>query len=147
LVWSLKPRAGKPGTRLLTAERRGDGPDSVYDVTISGNGQVVAYTASDSRVAPGDDNREDDVLRWDRATNRTTLVARGPDGGAADGTSSLPSLSTDGRYLAFLSSAPGLVPGDGARRDVSCMTRSPARRPWSAGVSRPACPATGTVRG
>lgn len=118
LIWSLRPGAAKPGTRLLTEERRGNGPGSAFGVTISGNGQVVAYTASDSRLAPDDDNRQDDVLRWDRATGRTTLVARGPDGGAADGSSSQPSLSADGRYLAFLSRAPGLVPGDGAGLDV-----------------------------
>src|SRR5258708_3892622 len=46
------------------------------------------------------------------ATSITELVSVGPGGAQANGTSSQPSISADGRFVAFVSDAINLVPGD-----------------------------------
>ncbi len=52
------------------------------------------------------------IYLHDRVEQRTRLISRGPDGRPGDGASSTPSISGDGRYLAFASSATNLVAGD-----------------------------------
>jgi Tol biopolymer transport system component len=77
-----------------------------YDPAISGDGRYVAFTSWASNLIPGDTNNRPDVFVHDRATGLTELVGRGNDESAS------PSVSGDGRYVAFLSYASNLVPGD-----------------------------------
>ena len=50
---------------------------------------------------------------YDRGSDTFVLASVGTDDAPAKGTSSDPSLSADGRWVAFASFAPNLVPGDG----------------------------------
>jgi Tol biopolymer transport system component len=79
---------------------------------ISADGRFVAFTASSTNLVPGDTNDENDVFIHDRRTRRTSLVSVAVDGGPANGVSDLPSISADGRYVAFESRASNLVAGD-----------------------------------
>jgi len=89
--------------------------------TVSGNGRWIAFR-SDAALVADDSNGVSDVYLHDRdsdgngvydenGANVTVLISRALDG-PADGPSSEPSLSTDGRWLVFTSSAGNLV-GDG----------------------------------
>jgi len=83
-----------------------------YDPSISADGREVAFASSDKSLSP-DANGESQVYVRDLDTNTTTLVSRapGPSGAPADGWSTEPSISADGRKVAFASSAHNLAAG------------------------------------
>ncbi|MDP2350496.1 MAG: choice-of-anchor D domain-containing protein [Chloroflexota bacterium] len=84
----------------------------VTEPSISANGKVVAYTyqpASTVAVA------RSFVYAWDRDTGQTEVVSRNGRISAPD--SREPSVSTDGRYIAYTSSAGNLVSGDSNESD------------------------------
>ncbi|HXG48405.1 MAG TPA: S8 family serine peptidase, partial [Methylomirabilota bacterium] len=71
---------------------------------------------------------------WE-AWPRLTALSRGPDGRWGNGESGDPSVSADGRFVAFLSSATNLVPGYiGSGRQVFLLDRQTGLMTW---VSRP----------
>jgi Tol biopolymer transport system component len=78
--------------------------------SLSADGRVVAYSSYASNLVPGDTNGVGDVFV--RAGGGTERVSVGPDGRQADGNSVQTALSTDGRYVAFVSKASNLVDGD-----------------------------------
>lgn len=79
----------------------------VTEPSISANGKVVAYTylAASSVAAP-----QSVVYAWDRDTGQTEVVSR--NGRINAPGSREPSVSTDGRYIAFVSEFSRLVSGD-----------------------------------
>jgi len=79
---------------------------------ISSDGRFVAFVSASGDLVPGDANDAADVFVRDTMLNRTVLVSRSIHGGTAAGHSLQPSISADGRFVAFTSSAPDLVPGD-----------------------------------
>lgn len=79
---------------------------------ISGNGHVVAFTSRASNLVQSDTNGTPDVFVRDLLTRSTTRVSVPTGGGQARGSSHSPSLSADGRYVVFSSTAGNLVPGD-----------------------------------
>ena len=114
-------------TTPASADPRGDriervsvgGSDGNWDYAtsqspaISANGRFVAFASRAYDLVPGDDNgREQDIFVRDMRTGRTTMVSRTPAGSAGNGESRFPSVSADGRYVAFDSEASNLVPGD-----------------------------------
>jgi Tol biopolymer transport system component len=82
--------------------------------SISAKGRFVAMTSANDRLVPGDTNNAQDVLVHDRATGETSRVSVSSTGEQTEGfnTSSDGSISADGRFVAFGSLAPNLVPGD-----------------------------------
>ena len=61
---------------------------------------------------PNDNNGEKDIFLYDRQGGTTTLVSRNPSGHSANGRSSQPEISFDGKTITFRSKASNLVPGD-----------------------------------
>jgi uncharacterized repeat protein (TIGR01451 family) len=88
-----------------------------YSPTLSANGRFVAFYSSATNLVTGDTNAKEDVFVHDRQTRRTTRVSVASDGKEANGESYSPSLSADGRYVTFESSAVNLVTGDSNRLD------------------------------
>jgi Tol biopolymer transport system component len=88
----------------------GDGSSLLAVVTP--DGRHVAFRTRATNLVPGDTNAAADICVRDRLTATTTRVSVGPGGLQADSASGFPSISDDGRWLAFLSSASNLVPGD-----------------------------------
>jgi Tol biopolymer transport system component len=73
---------------------------------------------------PGDTNAAADVFVRDRQTGTTTRVSKNTTGGQAANPSYSPSISSDGRYVAFDSST-DLVPGDtNGMRDIFVRDRT-----------------------
>ncbi|WP_412749834.1 TolB family protein [Krasilnikovia sp. M28-CT-15] len=79
---------------------------------ISTDGRYIAFTSSASNLVRGDTNGVSDVFVRDLRKHTTQRVSVGTGGRQADQTASAPSISADGRYVAFSSWATGLVPGD-----------------------------------
>jgi Tol biopolymer transport system component len=79
---------------------------------ISADGRYVTYTSVASNLVIGDTGGFRDVFVHDRQTGVTTRVSVDSNGAQGLGSSAAPSISTDGRFVAFSSDAPNLVPGD-----------------------------------
>jgi Tol biopolymer transport system component len=76
---------------------------------ISRDGRFVAFASEASNFVAGDTPLTADVFVHDRATHTTELVSRGVDGRPAGG-STAPSISGDGRFVAFRSFSDRLRP-------------------------------------
>ncbi|MCU1588808.1 MAG: domain protein beta Propeller [Frankiales bacterium] len=81
---------------------------------ISGDGRFVAYYSAATDLVPQDTNRADDVFVYDRVTRQTRRVSVASDGSQASpsGSSHAVSISRDGRFVSFTSSAVNLVSND-----------------------------------
>jgi cysteine-rich repeat protein len=81
----------------------------------SADGRLVAFNSDASTLVPDDTNGRSDVFVHDRASGDTSRVSVAGDGSQGDNGSGFldpPSLSADGRYVAFTTSASNLVPDD-----------------------------------
>jgi Tol biopolymer transport system component len=85
--------------------------DSIHP-TISADGRYVAFESKATTLVAGDTNAAIDVFVHDCVTGITLRASVSSSGGQGNGDSVLPSLSADGRYVAFSSYASNLVPGD-----------------------------------
>lgn len=83
-----------------------------YDVAISDDGRIVSFHSLASNLTSGDLNGHADVFLVDREHGRTTCVSMAAAGLPANGDSSAPSVSADGRMVVFESDAANLVLGD-----------------------------------
>ncbi|HVM96814.1 MAG TPA: hypothetical protein VMT89_10510, partial [Candidatus Acidoferrales bacterium] len=81
-------------------------------VAVSGDGDVVAFYSLATNLVTGDTNQQPDVFVRVRSLGVTQRVSVASDGTQGDGASVLPSISSDGRLIAFQSEADNLVPGD-----------------------------------
>jgi len=88
------------------------GNDFSFDPSISADGRYVAFESASSNLVVGDTNDYINVFMHDRVTGETSLVSVASDGSQGNSGSYHPSMSADGRYLAFSSSATNLVLGD-----------------------------------
>jgi Tol biopolymer transport system component len=79
---------------------------------LSGDGSVVAFDSFADNLVSGDSNGASDVFVHERASGRTTRVSVASDGAQSNGGSFSPSISANGRFVAFASDATALVPGD-----------------------------------
>ncbi len=144
---------GAGGTTTLVSFRTTFSPATLacFQPAISGDGRFVAFTSQDSGLVANDTNGQFDVFVRDLQTNTTARVSVRPGGAQTAGVSQLPSISADGRYVAFRSADNGLDPtrqnttfavfvrdrGPGLN-DVGAVTRNVAVN--SAGI-----PANGSV--
>jgi len=74
---------------------------------------LIAFTSNAPDLVPGDDNNQPDVFVHDRLTLLTTRVSVASDGTQGTDISASATISVSGRFVAFSSSSPNLVPGDG----------------------------------
>ena len=80
---------------------------STYGLLSSDNRYVV-FASQASNLVAGDTNGTWDVFKRDRQTNTTTLVSVNTAGVLGNGSSTWPCMSSDGRYVAFTSTAKNL---------------------------------------
>jgi len=105
-------------TQRLSVDSLGvQGNDSCFYPSISTDGNEVAFYSYASNLVPGDSNGSTDVFVHNRQTGLTQRVSVDSIGIQGNGHSYHPSISGDGRYVAFVSAANDLVPGDTNARD------------------------------
>ena len=100
-------------TRRVSVSTGGGQSDSgSSQPAISPNGRYVAFESTASNLVPGDTNGEPDIFVHDRATGVTQRVSVSSSGEQGDGDSQSPTISSNGRYVAFISFSTNLVPND-----------------------------------
>ncbi len=98
-------------TRVSVASDGTQSNQHSYNPSISADGRFVAFESVASNLVSGDTNNHPDIFVHDRQTGQTTRVSVASDGAQANDFSSNPSISADGRYVAFISVANNLVSG------------------------------------
>ena len=118
------PPADPAVTRVSVSSAGAEGDSASLRPSISGDGRYVAFSSQAANFVPGDTSVEDIFVR-DRSTGVTARVSVSTTGEPGDSYSYDPSISADGRYVAFTSAATNLVPGDtNARPDVFVHDRT-----------------------
>lgn len=79
---------------------------------ISSTGRYIAFASLASNLVRSDTNRKQDIFVRDRRAGITTRISVSSDERQANGESGEPSISGDGRYVAFSSRASNLVARD-----------------------------------
>jgi Tol biopolymer transport system component len=99
--------------RLSRPAANATGPEGdSRDPAVSANGTFVAFSSRSEALVGGDDNAVEDIFVTNRVLGVTLRVSVSTTGEPANGPSRHPSISNDGRYVAFESTASNLVPGD-----------------------------------
>ena len=101
--------------------------------SISTDGRFVAFESFASNLVPGGTNGVKSVFVHDRESAATTRASVDSFGLEGNGNSSIPSISADGRFVAFVSLASSLVPDDtNSAQDVFVHERGPPPCPADA---------------
>ncbi|MCB0000824.1 MAG: PD40 domain-containing protein, partial [Anaerolineales bacterium] len=107
---------------LAGAEANGDSGVGVTgsfggnSLSISADGRYIAFSSEASNLVANDTNGTVDVFVYDRVAGTTQRVSVATGGGQAGAVSDQPSISADGRYIAFRSFATNLI---GAGNDTN----------------------------
>ena len=88
------------------------GNDWSGNASISADCRYVAFSSRASNLVANDSNNHEDVFVYDRMTGTIERVSIADNGDEGDYDSTDPSISADGRYVAFQSEATNLVPND-----------------------------------
>ena len=99
-------------TRVSVDSAGHEGNESSWYGAISTDGRYVAFYSFASNLVAGDTNGQSDVFVRDIVAGTTTRVSISNAGLQADQGGSVPAISADGRYIAFLSYSTNLVAGD-----------------------------------
>ena len=101
-------------TTLISGNTSGSGGGNGNSMAgqVSTNGQFVVFQSDASNLVPNDANGATDIFIRDRVAGTTALVSVSTNGGPANGASTDPVMTPDGRFVAFISSASNLVPND-----------------------------------
>lgn len=89
------------------------GDNQSYAPSISADGRLITFHSHASNLVTNDNNYRPDVFVHDRSSHVTELVSADNAGQVGNGYSTNPSISDDGRFVAFQSNAnflPGYVP-------------------------------------
>jgi Tol biopolymer transport system component len=87
--------------------------------SISSDGRYVVFRSMATNLVSGGTNGTYHIFRRDTILGTTTLISVSSGGEEANGQSYSPSISADGRYVAFSSEASNLVSGDTTgRQDI-----------------------------
>jgi len=86
--------------------------DSIFTASISADGRYVAFYSEATNLVEDDTNGFADIFVHDTQTGQTIRVSVASDGTEGNDYINRPSISADGRYVAFESYASNLVPED-----------------------------------
>jgi Tol biopolymer transport system component len=78
---------------------------------VTPDGRYLVFLTRDDRLAPGDSNRDWDIVLYDRVRLRYELISVNSDGAQASGPGkfSAPSISANGRFVVFSADHTGLT--------------------------------------
>jgi Tol biopolymer transport system component len=104
-------KAATQRVSVANSDAQAVGGHSFYP-SITPDGRFVAFVSDATNLVPKDTNSSWDIFVHDRQTGTTSRASVASGGTQADAGSARPSISADGRYVAFESGAMNLVPND-----------------------------------
>ncbi len=99
-------------TRVSVSSSGEEGNFGGSSPNFTADGRYVAFNSFSTNLVAGDTNGTSDVFVHDRQTGNTSRVSVSSNGDQGNATSSLGTISADGRYVVFGSAATNLVAGD-----------------------------------
>ncbi|MEU7904461.1 hypothetical protein [Actinoplanes sp. NPDC049118] len=107
------------GTTTLVSVHRVGPRGTLHSVhaSMSADGRYVVFSSWAPDLVEGDTNSREDVFLRDLAAGTTTRISVSGTGAQGNLASNRPVISSDGRYVAFLSWARNLVDGDTNRAE------------------------------
>jgi uncharacterized repeat protein (TIGR01451 family) len=100
-------------TEIISVNNAGEAGNSLsFRADISGDGRFVVYSSFAENLVPGLQNGFHHIYLRDRAAATTERISEDAAGNPGDGTSILPKVSLDGRFVAFQTNTGNLI-GDG----------------------------------
>ncbi|WP_372631349.1 S-layer homology domain-containing protein [Cohnella sp.] len=100
-----------------------------YYPIISADGRYVAYLSKANNIVPADTQQVQDVYVYDRVNGTTELASLNGQGQQVPVDAYDPSISADGRYIAFHTDG-AFDPADGGRTDVYVRDRITGVTRW-----------------
>ncbi len=107
----LHDRKTNKTTRVSVDSTGAQGDAGSGAPSISGDGTLIVFLSHATNLVSKDTNRQPDVFVYHTGTGKTIRVSVNSQGAQADGYSDNPTISADGRYVAFESWAENLVDG------------------------------------
>ena len=104
-------------TRISLDSQGAQANADCLDPSISSDGRFVAFQSAATNLVAGDLNAHVDIFVHNIQTGTTVLASLDSNGAQADADCLDPSLSADGRYVSFHSTATNLVAGDTNAKD------------------------------
>lgn len=111
----LRDRVSGQFERVSLDAQGGEADGDSFAPRLTDSGRWLVFTSAATDLVAGDDEGAVDVFLRDLAKGLTERVSTAAGGGPAEGASgdsSEGSISSNGRFVAFLSEAADLVPGD-----------------------------------
>ena len=109
----LRDRSTKTTTLVsVNANGAGGGNDNSLYAQVSSNGQYVAFQSDATDLVDGDTNGVSDIFVRDVLNGTNILVSVSTNGVPANGASTEPAITPDGRYVVFVSAASDMVAND-----------------------------------
>ena len=102
--------------RVSISSQREEANNTSFNTTLSANGRFVVFQSRATNLVLGDNNNRNDLFIHDLQTNQTTRLSVSSDGQEGNSDSRAPSISADGRFVAFYTDATNLVPDDNNNR-------------------------------
>lgn len=111
LIVLLSGLAAVAATNPGGSPEAGGGNNESLNAVLSADGRYVAFQSAASNLIAGDRNNSWDVFVRDRQSRTTELISASSAGVQGNADSTQPSISADGRFVAFSSFSDNLVPG------------------------------------
>jgi len=108
----VRDRLTEITTRISVNSTENQGKLDAFNPAISADGRFVAFESNSTKLVAADTNNTSDIFLHDRLNGSTTRVSVDATGQEGDRPSLNPSISADGRFVAFESNSTNLVPGD-----------------------------------
>lgn len=111
--------------RVSIATDGAEGNLPSHDPSISADGRYIAFQSVATNLDPTieDTNNTPDIYLHDRLTGSTILVSKTESGSLPNGESGRPSISADGRFIAYQSASDNIVPGISAIGNIFLYDR------------------------
>jgi Tol biopolymer transport system component len=108
----LRDRTQGTNERISVASAGSQGNGASFASSMSADARLVVFQSAASNLVAGDTNGFTDVFLRDRVAGTTVRLSLAPGGAEANGASTNPVISADGRFVAFTTVATNLFAGD-----------------------------------
>lgn len=110
----VPPASADPGhlTLASTGDDGSKGDGESLSPSMSWDGTLLAFESRAANLDPGDMDTTSDIFVKDLTTGNLTLVSTSEEGMKGNGDSHFPTISRDGRFVAFNSASTNLDPDD-----------------------------------